>query len=629
MTKSLFKLFYFVVLTVVLFVFRAGYNCHGNNRRGYDIFGLSHGYNHKCRSLTLSQCQSIELKKSHLVVTFSQGRKCEDVDCGESCGCSYGNSTYKIGSKVNLGCQECVCDSKGVLRCSCQTLSKRKEIRELSDFDLRKYQNNIRRLAMETGCPSRWFNIARMYADHKPQAVGSDAFLPWHRYFLRYVEREIQRYDCDITIPYYDWTIDAGSPDKSIVWSNKYFGGNGDDTTGCIPSHPFKGHNSAYWIPCLRRQFSKNINLPDAVNLQLALNDPSYTNFRLHMEVASQLFHSWVGGHMGSDLAPFDPVFLSHIAFIDKIWDSWQKKHADGYLSYPSQLRYSPMSPFHASPDDVLESEEQMCVQYVPLTEGLLCNVRIPVYGYDQYGYDRHGYDREGYDKDGYDIRGYDRSGNMDTRGIFSVDGYDREGYNRQGFDRNGFDRFGFYIDMYNLDGFDASGLDKWGFDRYGFDMNGMTPFGFNRNGTWTIDGYKRLFDSAGFNRYGYNVYGFNREGYDMFGFNSKGFDFKGCNNYYIGPMYVIIKRWAEVELDKKDDATIRVIVRICPAVTTYPSWRYTTNWLRRGDQVVLIEKLQEEQARRHQVDLNYMPRESSVTDERLWLPIEPDKRYM
>jgi hypothetical protein len=79
-------------------------------------------------------------------------------------------------------------------------------------------------------------------------------------------------------------------------------------------------------------------------NLQLALNDPSYKNFRLQMEIASQLFQSWVGGHMSSDLSPFDPVFLSHIAFIDKIWDTWQKKHKNGLLLYPDVDRYVPIN---------------------------------------------------------------------------------------------------------------------------------------------------------------------------------------------------------------------------------------------------------------------------------------------
>ena len=577
----------------------------------------------------MRQCQAIENKQEHQVISFSQGRKCEDVNCGESCGCHYGNTTYRVGSKVNIGCQECLCDSKGVLRCVCQRTYRRKEIRELTNVELQRFQYNVRRLAMETGCPSRWFDIAKMYADHKPQAVGNNAFLPWHRYFLRYVERELQKFDCDLTIPYYDWTIDAGLPEKSIIWSNKYFGGNGEGVTGCVLSHPFKGHDPSHWLPCLRRQFNKDINLPDAVNLQLALNDPSYKNFRLQMEIASQLFQSWVGGHMSSDLSPFDPVFLSHIAFIDKIWDTWQKKHKNGLLLYPDVDRYVPMSPFHATPHDVMESESQMCVKYIPLTEGLLCNVRIPVFGYSHNGYDRHGYDREGYDKDGYDVKGYDKSGQFDDRGIYNTEGYDRFGYNRHGFDRSGFDRFGFYIDMYNLDGFDATGSDKWGFNRYGFDSNGVTPFGFNKNGTWIYSDYKNIFDSYGYNSYGFNRFGFDRDGFDIFSFNSKGFDFKGCNNYYLGPMYVIIKRWAEIELEKANNLTIRVIVRICPTVSTYPSWRYTTNWLYRREQILLIEKLQEEQLRKHQVDPNYMPRVSSVTDERIWLPIEPDKRYL
>jgi len=55
------------------------------------------------------------------------------------------------------------------------------------------------------------------------------------RYFLTTVEREMKKHvGCDVTIPYYDWTIDVGSLERSVVWGAAYFGGNGESGTNCV-----------------------------------------------------------------------------------------------------------------------------------------------------------------------------------------------------------------------------------------------------------------------------------------------------------------------------------------------------------------------------------------------------------
>lgn len=490
------------------------------------------------------------------------------------------------------------------------------------------YIPGIKRLATSTGHePSLWFKFADMYLRHKPQAVGSDQFLPWHRAFLKYVEQHLQNINCDITIPYYDWTIDAGEPHKSVIWSMVVFGGNGEGQNGCVPHHSFKDYYPPSWMPCLRRQFNNSVTFPDAINVQLAVNDPSYTNFRLQMEMMLASVQSYVGGHMYSDLSPYDPVFMSVIAYIDKLWTLWQEKHPDWMASYPVELRYKPMDPFKLSPEDVMYSSVQMCVDYVPLTYTTLCNISLPRYGYDEDGYDRHGLDREGYDRDGFNIDGFDRNGNRDMRGVFSTSGYDRGGFNRQGFDVSGFDRYGFYIDMYNLDGFDSKGYDRWGYDRYGYNINGVTPYGFNRNGTWNPDADQSVINKFGYNVYGFNKYGYDRNGYDVFGFDSRGLDKHFCNNFYLGPVYMVIKRWVELELEKLDKGPVLDIYRLCPYVTFMPTWMYTVNWFTRNDQVNLINTLEKQARADHRFEPTYLPRSSSVTELNLWLPVPPDQR--
>ncbi|KAK3097854.1 hypothetical protein FSP39_013843 [Pinctada imbricata] len=606
---------------------RVGMNCHGYNRRGLNYYGTSAGYTYKCRPMRLAQCQKMDERANIEVIQFTPGKRCEDVKCDDSCGCIVGDKSYEFGKTFMLGCQRCTCMITGAVQCECTTTFRRREIRDLTKEELQKFQTAIHILARKTGYPSKWFNIAKMYSSFKPQAVGSDGLLPWNRYFLKHVEQEMQALDCEVTIPYYDFTVDAGDPTRSLVWSANVFGGNGEGDNGCVTSHMFKEYNPPHWSPCLRRRFDTSVNLPDAVYVQYALNEPTYTRFRLRIEHMVNVFKSFVGGHMNSDLSPYDPLYLSFMAYIDKIWDQWQKKYPDGYLRFPSESRFKQMSPFKSTPDNVLSSEIQMCVKYVPITERRICNVTLPLYGYGPDGYDRHGFDRSGYDRDGYDVRGYDRGGNQDNRGIYNALGFDRHGYDRLGYDKNGMDRFGFYVDTYNLDGFDSEGYDRSGYNRYGFDRNGLTPSGFHKNGTWAVRPIPDVFDKYGYNRYGLNKYGFNRKGYDVFGFDSSGLDDEFCNQYFLGPMYMIIKRWTEQELEKLDNRTIRIITRICPAVSVLPPWMYTVNWLRRGDQVALLETIQLQTGKDYQFDPNYIPRTSSVLDNKIWLPLSPDQR--
>ena len=592
-------------------------NCYGHNRKGLNYYGMSAGYTYKCRPMRLAQCQKMDTRDNVEVVQFTPGKRCGEVVCGERCGCHHGNHTFIFGEKFRLGCQMCTCLITGALQCECDATFKRREIRDLTKKELQQFQSVVRNLATQTGYPSAWFRIASVYMRHKPQAVGSDTSLPWNRFFLKHVEQEMQIMDCGVTIPYYDWTIDAGEPEKSIIWSANIFGSNGEGDNGCVRNHLFKEYNPGYWVPCLRRRFNTSVNLPDAVHVQWALNEPDYSKFRLRIEYMIGVFKSFVGGHMNSDLSPYDPLYLSFMAFIDKLWDQWQQKH--GYIQFPAKLRYKKLAPFKNTPDDVLSSEIQMCVEYVPITERKICNVTLPLYGYGADGYDRHGFDREGYDRDGYNVRGFDRVGNKDNRGIYNALGFDRHGYDRLGYDRHGMDRFGFRVDSYNLDGFDSEGYDRWGYDRYGFDRNGLTPSGFHRNGTWVVRPIPDVFDKYGYNRYGLSKYGFDRKGYDVFGFDSKGLDINFCNNYYLGPMYMIIKRWSEKELEKLDNRTIRIITRICPAVTDLPPWMYTVNWLTRGDQIALLETIQVQTGRDYKLDPNYIPRTSSVLDNKIW----------
>ncbi|XP_035826566.1 uncharacterized protein LOC101845560 [Aplysia californica] len=608
---------------------RIGLSCHGNDRMGLDLYGVSGAYSYSCDITTLSRCQE-RAREGEEVVKFTLGKTCQESGCGEPCGCRHGNKTFSIYEQFQLGCQTCSCTEKGVILCVCDFAVKRKEIREMSRDELDRYQSAVRRLTQNTGYPSQWFEFASVYASYKPQAAGSPLFLPWNRQFLRNMEQAIQNIDCGVAIPYYDWTVDAGKPHQSSIWAANVMGGNGGEQD-CVRYHPFKSYHPPYLSPCLRRRFNTSVSLPSVVNVELALREPSYDRFRLQVEIFARVYQSFVGGHMASDFAPYDPLFYSLMATVDKLWTDWQDRHKEGMLSFPLDYRYVRLDPFKTTPDDVFDSRIQLCVDYFPLTEGVPCNItEVRTYGYNSQGYDRHGFNREGYDRDGYNIRGYDVSGNLDDRNIYNIDGYDREGFNRSGFDDSGIDRFGFFTDTYNLDEFDPLGFDRSGYNRYGYNQQGFTPYGLHANGSYlpniNIEDLN-IFDPYGYNKYGYDKQGFDRNGFDVFGFDRRGFDNRICNYYYIGPIHILVKRYIAKTIKDMNVTILTKVKRVCPELSSLPVQTRRQQWLNRGGQRSQIDDVHRYQVEGHTVDTMFMPRETSVTTDLVWLPIAPDER--
>lgn len=408
-------------------------------------------------------------------------------------------------------------------------------------------------------------------------------------------------------------------------------GGDGGENNDCVRYHPFKLYHPPYLTPCLRRKFDKSINLPSAINVELALREPNYNKFRVQIEMFAHLYQSFVGGHMSSDYAPYDPLFYSVMAFTDKLWMEWKDRHPQGLLSFPGSHRFSRLSPFKSTPDDLFDSRIQLCIDYIPLLEGTLCNTTDGrSLRTNRQGYDRHGFNREGYDKDGYNIHGVDRAGNPDDRHIFNIHGFDKEGFSRSGFDLSDVDRYGFYTDSYNLDGFDVNGYDHSGYNRYGFNQQGFTPFGYNVNGT-TMENVDiselGIFDSFGYNIHGYDQQGLDRNGYDIFGFNTKGYDQRVCNRYFLGPLHIIVRVFVSQTLPDLNLTAISNINRICPQLTPLSGSQLKHYWFNRKGQRSLVRVAYDYHIINHMVDQMYIPRETSVTLDLVWLPIAPDQR--
>jgi tyrosinase len=191
----------------------------------------------------------------------------------------------------------------------------------------------------------------RMMSDYEgTMAVAHRApsFLPWHREFLLKFERALQAINSQVTIPYWDWTVDTsktGSP-----WSGSFLGGDGRSSDGQVTTGPF-AYSTGNWTltvrlddrPFLTREMGVSTpTLPTHSQLSAVLSRSPYdtspwgpgspSGFRNGLEGFTSpwlhnLVHDWVGGHMLTTVSPNDPVFWLHHSFIDKCWSGWCAAH--------------------------------------------------------------------------------------------------------------------------------------------------------------------------------------------------------------------------------------------------------------------------------------------------------------
>jgi tyrosinase len=191
-------------------------------------------------------------------------------------------------------------------------------------------------------------------------AHGGPAFLPWHRYYLRHLELDLQQIDPSVTIPYWDWIHDRAT--TAAPWTNNLMGGDGRQRDGKVTTGPF-AYSTGNW-PIVVKDFprqpdflTRRLSVPRFLPLRQEvlwiLRRVRYdarpwnfgTNpresFRAALEMGPHnMVHIWVGGNMAGAGSPNDPVFFLHHAMVDRLWAKWQKVHpADRYKPKTGALR--------------------------------------------------------------------------------------------------------------------------------------------------------------------------------------------------------------------------------------------------------------------------------------------------
>lgn len=353
---------------------------------------------------------------------------------------------------------------------------------------------------------------------------------------------------------------------------------------------------------------------------------------------------------MASSLASYDPLYLSHMAFMDKLWAQWQEKHQHGSKRqtsiddhaqsnnpFPAKQRHVKMKPFDVTPDDVISSQQQMCVVYVPITIGAPCNIT---------SLQRHSKGSQKHEKRGFDK--HNSRKNSFVFGGFDSRGFDQHGYDRDGYDRSGWDRWGNGKDGFNRDFVDRDGYDVSGFNRYGFNRSNVTWFGMHKDGVFENENEERdekeesddnthrdkimseLFSDKGYNTYGFDPLGLDRGGFDAFGFQTDGYDKDRCNWFFNGPHYLRFYFHTQQQLMSSSVQALNRITRTCPPITSLPQHWATQDWMTFDSDKSsgLDGQVQQEWMEQIKPESDETVMAATQNKNNTWLPITPDHRY-
>lgn len=215
----------------------------------------------------------------------------------------------------------------------------RKEVMDLSKSEWTRFVKAVLKIheTPKDGGDSIFTKYVRFHASYVLQWHGGQYFLPAHRQMLWEFESVLREVYPDVTIPYYDWSINNRRWVYDDIWK-RIGGANG----GPIPNKPFKDWRAALPGDHLVTRTMIFGNPTDIFGRELrpfesrrtldivtSLTGLSFQQIANYVEVIHGLPHIEIGGDMRDGrYSPSDPVFYLHHGFVDKIWRDWQSKGA-------------------------------------------------------------------------------------------------------------------------------------------------------------------------------------------------------------------------------------------------------------------------------------------------------------
>jgi tyrosinase len=162
------------------------------------------------------------------------------------------------------------------------------------------------------------------------EAHGNVGFLPWHRAYVLDLERELQRIDPAVTLPY--WRFDQPAP---ALFTTAFMGASGpNDVVQFTPGHPLEQWTTDGQVGITRGlRFAANgipsSMISEAATLALGGANNTYANFRSMEGTPHGRAHTGFRGSISSvPTAARDPLFFMLHANTDRLWAKWQWLHS-------------------------------------------------------------------------------------------------------------------------------------------------------------------------------------------------------------------------------------------------------------------------------------------------------------
>lgn len=235
----------------------------------------------------------------------------------------------------------------------CKVFYYRKEFRDMTPEEWKTFKEALLSLQQTSdNNVSEWDHLTKIHLDNMHSVHGHARFFPWHRAYVLLLERRLQEISPDVTIPYWDWTLDWEAPLNSPIFGEEYgfnisVGKDGDcryprsyRSPHCLGRIYDAATFPAYYAPDDVRTLIHQIN--------------EYDRFRSVIEIFPHaIVHETLGGDMATMASPNDPIFWLHHSMVDYVWWLWQKLHPE--TSYDGDTTEI-LEPFKVTIADMLDA---------------------------------------------------------------------------------------------------------------------------------------------------------------------------------------------------------------------------------------------------------------------------------
>ena len=238
--------------------------------------------------------------------------------------------TGREGTQMDLS-------SEKTMRCS-RMQRVRKSVSQMTDAEMREFAKTLKKVSTNKRFHDTWRRLKDLHHSVFHQVHKPGQFLAFVRFYTLADENLLCNANPNVVIPYWDFTCWSSNPLEAPVWSDAFLGGDGDPNNNmCVTSGPFSSNR--WRLPdgqCLKRHIQCPFPPPKAVEWVMQCRDFYCFESRMKITIHDQILGS-IGGTMAtSNLSTFAPETEVVHAFIDKLWDDWQKKM--GSAQYPKDM---------------------------------------------------------------------------------------------------------------------------------------------------------------------------------------------------------------------------------------------------------------------------------------------------